>query len=167
MAYILSTRKKYANCKLRVFVLANSAGDAEEERSSMAALLKKFRIKVDDLVVIADATRSPGKAVKQEFDELVHACAQPEVKSPDPAAAVTQADLARTAEKTRFQLRLAEVVRDQSRTSALVLMTLPMPKKEAAVPSGIYLAWLDVLTKQMPPFLLIRGNQESVLTFYS
>lgn len=35
------------------------------------------------------------------------------------------------------------------------------------VPPLLYMAWLDVLTRDMPPALMVRGNQESVLTFYS
>jgi solute carrier family 12 sodium/potassium/chloride transporter 2 len=31
----------------------------------------------------------------------------------------------------------------------------------------LYMAWLEALTANMPPFLLVRGNQTSVLTFYS
>ena len=32
----------------------------------------------------------------------------------------------------------------------------------------LHLAWLDMLTRDLqPPALLVRGNQESVLTFYS
>jgi solute carrier family 12 sodium/potassium/chloride transporter 2 len=49
----------------------------------------------------------------------------------------------------------------------MVVMTLPMPKKDDSLHFGIYMAWLDLTTRHMPPFLLIRGNQESVLTFYS
>ena len=35
------------------------------------------------------------------------------------------------------------------------------------VSAWMYLAWLETLTKDLPPFLLLRGNQTSVLTFYS
>jgi hypothetical protein len=30
-----------------------------------------------------------------------------------------------------------------------------------------WMAWLEALTANMPPFLLVRGNQTSVLTFFS
>ena len=41
-----------------------------------------------------------------------------------------------------------------------------MPKRGLCSP-GLYMAMLDTLTKDMPPMLLLRGNQESVLTYYS
>ena len=41
-----------------------------------------------------------------------------------------------------------------------------MPRK-GAVGALMYSAWLEALTANMPPFLLVRGNQSSVLTFYS
>lgn len=45
-------------------------------------------------------------------------------------------------------------------------MTLPMPRK-GTVSAPLYMGWLEMLTRNMPPFLLIRGNQASVLTYYS
>jgi solute carrier family 12 sodium/potassium/chloride transporter 2 len=33
--------------------------------------------------------------------------------------------------------------------------------------ASLYMAWLEALTANMPPFMLVRGNQTSVLTFYS
>jgi len=44
--------------------------------------------------------------------------------------------------------------------------TLPMPRK-GLCSAGLYMAWLDTLTRDMPPMLLLRGNQENVLTYYS
>lgn len=41
-----------------------------------------------------------------------------------------------------------------------------MPRK-GTVSAPLYMAWLELLTAGMPPFLLVRGNQTSVLTFYS
>ncbi|UYV72588.1 SLC12A1 [Cordylochernes scorpioides] len=44
--------------------------------------------------------------------------------------------------------------------------TLPMPRKETCS-APLYQAWLETLTRGLPPMLLVRGNQSSVLTFYS
>ena len=41
-----------------------------------------------------------------------------------------------------------------------------MPRRNGAPPS-LYMSWLEMMTRKMPPFLLLRGNQTSVLTFYS
>nr|CAH0112776.1 unnamed protein product [Daphnia galeata] len=45
------------------------------------------------------------------------------------------------------------------------IRTLPIPPKEDL--NSLYMTWLEALTANMPPFLLVRGNQTSVLTFYS
>ena len=39
--------------------------------------------------------------------------------------------------------------------------------RKGTVHAPLYMAWLEMMTKDMPPFLMIRGNQTSVLTFYS
>lgn len=44
--------------------------------------------------------------------------------------------------------------------------SLPLARK-GAVSSALYMAWLEVLSKDLPPILLVRGNHQSVLTFYS
>jgi len=41
-----------------------------------------------------------------------------------------------------------------------------MPRK-GLCSAGLYMAWLDILSRDMPPMLLLRGNQENVLTYYS
>lgn len=68
--------------------------------------------------------------------------------------------------QTHRHLRLRELLQQHSRESSLVVMTLPMPRK-GTVSAPLYMAWLEILTKEMPPFLFIRGNQASVLTYYS
>lgn len=57
--------------------------------------------------------------------------------------------------------------------SALVFMisfslcrSLPLARK-GTVSSALYMAWLEALSKDLPPILLVRGNHQSVLTFYS
>lgn len=38
---------------------------------------------------------------------------------------------------------------------------------QGTVSAPLYMSWIDCLTMDMPPFILVRGNQSSVLTFYS
>lgn len=44
--------------------------------------------------------------------------------------------------------------------------SMPIARKES-ISDFLYMAWLDILTKDLPPTVLIRGNHKSVLTFYS
>lgn len=69
-------------------------------------------------------------------------------------------------DKSNRHMRLRELLLQHSSEANLVVMTLPMPRKNI-VSAPLYLAWLELLTKDMPPILLVRGNQTSVLTFYS
>lgn len=43
---------------------------------------------------------------------------------------------------------------------------MPIARKDS-VSDMLYMAWLDILSKDLPPTVLIRGNHKSVLTFYS
>jgi len=40
-----------------------------------------------------------------------------------------------------------------------------MPRKDVCS-APLYMAWLEMLSQNMPPFLFVRGNQINVLTFY-
>ncbi|MGH0148367.1 UNVERIFIED_CONTAM: hypothetical protein FKN15_012688 [Acipenser sinensis] len=64
------------------------------------------------------------------------------------------------------QVRLNEILLDYSRDAALIVMTMPIGRRSEC-PSSLYMAWLETLSQNLrPPVMLIRGNQESVLTFY-
>ncbi len=151
LPHILTTRSKFARCKLRVFFLSDKLEDLDVETRNMAALLAKFRIAFQDVILLPDVTKKSSRQTREEFRDLV-------------GDVVSEADLSAQAEKTNFHLRIAEIVRQNSSEAELVVMTLPLPKK---VPPTLYLAWLDFTTRRMPPFFFVRGNQESVLTFYS
>ena len=91
---------------------------------------------------------------KKQFREMVE------------AAGVEEDEVTREQDKTNSFLRLAEVVRHYSTSSELIMMTLPLPHRGVTSP-GLYMAWLDSLSANLPPMVFIRGNQQSVLTFYS
>ncbi|VDP06213.1 unnamed protein product [Soboliphyme baturini] len=43
---------------------------------------------------------------------------------------------------------------------------MPVPRRGICCDS-LYMVWLDLLSNDLPPVLLVRGNQQSVLTFYT
>nr|XP_017034240.1 solute carrier family 12 member 1 isoform X1 [Drosophila kikkawai]XP_017034241.1 solute carrier family 12 member 1 isoform X1 [Drosophila kikkawai] len=176
LPYIISTRRTWQSCKLRVYALANKKAELEFEQRSMASLLSKFRIDYSDLTLIPDITKKPLETSTQFFNELIKdfVVADKENENGNSSRAtlneddalITDDDLLAVQDKTNRYLRLREYLREQSTKSDLVVMTLPMPRKNI-VSAPLYMAWLESLSRDMPPFLFVRGNQTSVLTFYS
>ncbi len=54
---------------------------------------------------------------------------------------LTHADIAKTSENTKFHLRIAEIVRENSDKASMIVMTLPLPKMDNSIPFGIFMAW--------------------------
>lgn len=71
LPYIISTRRTWNSCKLRVFALANKQLELEFEMSAMASLLAKFRIDYSDLQLISDITKKPQESTIRYFKEMV------------------------------------------------------------------------------------------------
>jgi len=157
LPYILTTRQQFKDCKLRVFSLANRKDELDRETRNMATLLAKFRIDYSDVIVIPDITKKAEDATLKELTDVIEEL---------PEGTIDQAELQALKEKTNRHLRLAELLRSYSKESEMVMMTLPMPRKGHVSPP-LYMSWLEVMTRDLPPVLLIRGNQTSVLTFYS
>ena len=103
---------------------------------------------------------------KQEFEKLIQPfrCQIPDANYKE--GMITDAELSAQRDKTQRQLRISELLRQHSSDADLIVLTLPVPRK-GLVSSCLYMAWVDVMTKNLPPTLLVRGNQQSVLTFYS
>ena len=130
----------------------------EEETRNMAELMAKFRIDCEDILPISDPTKLPAKHTREGFLRMIN-----EEIGKD---RLDDAMLKIHAKKINFNLRIAEIVRQASCNANLVVMTLPVPKIDH-LPSNLYMSILEYTTRDMPPFLYVRGNQESVLTFYS
>uniref|UniRef100_W8AQQ8 Bumetanide-sensitive sodium-(Potassium)-chloride cotransporter n=2 Tax=Ceratitis capitata TaxID=7213 RepID=W8AQQ8_CERCA len=172
LPYIISTRRTWQSCKLRVYALANKKAELEFEQRSMASLLSKFRIDYSDLTLIPDITKKPQETTTTFFNELIKDFVSSEKENgpsnvaTEEESIITEDDLMAVQDKTNRYLRLREYLHEQSMKSDLVVMTLPMPRKNI-VSAPLYMAWLESLSRDMPPFLFVRGNQTSVLTFYS
>lgn len=128
----------------------------------MANLLAKLRIDYSSLIMLHEVKQRP----RPETIELHKNLLDGFNEGQNSDCTVSDTEKATLEEKTNLQLRLRELLLEHSTEASLVVMSLPMPRQDA-VSAPLYMSWLEMLTKGMPPFLLVRGNQSSVLTFYS
>ncbi|XP_053695799.1 LOW QUALITY PROTEIN: bumetanide-sensitive sodium-(potassium)-chloride cotransporter-like [Sabethes cyaneus] len=161
LPHIIASRPKWAACRIRVFALASQQTDFEEERKNMATLLDKLRIKYVSITMVSIADK-PHDATIAAHRSLIDTL----VEDQESSIIVSHEERAQLMGKTYRQLRLRELLLQNSKNSSLVVMSTPVPRKDI-VSASLYMSWLEMLTKDMPPFLLVRGNQTSVLTFYS
>uniref|UniRef100_A0A7N8X0J3 Solute carrier family 12 member 10, tandem duplicate 1 n=1 Tax=Mastacembelus armatus TaxID=205130 RepID=A0A7N8X0J3_9TELE len=124
--YLLTRRKRWCRSKVRVFIVGDEQ-NMDESHKQMIALLKRFRLDFNDVIVMTDSEKRPHskKYVNKPLTFTIK---------------VT------THQKTWH-------------------LSLPVPQSDC--PSALYMAWLDTLTCGLHcPAVLIRGNQQNVLTFY-
>ncbi|XP_035520502.1 solute carrier family 12 member 3 [Morone saxatilis] len=175
LPYLLTRRKRWARCKVRVFV-GGETDKKEEQKEEVLALIKKFRLGFHDVEVLPDIYQNPQPGNVHQFENMVgrfrldtnpkqDSDSEPSTQQQEPWM-ITEQDLERNKAKSLRQIRLNEVLQDYSREAALIIITMPVGRR-GACPSTLYLAWLDFLSRDLrPPVLLVRGNQENVLTFY-
>ncbi|KAK2506070.1 hypothetical protein MC885_004979 [Smutsia gigantea] len=172
--YLLTTKKKWKDCKIRVFI-GGKINRIDHDRRAMATLLSKFRIDFSDIMVLGDINTKPKKESIVAFDEMIEPYRLHEddkeqdvadkMKDDEPWR-ITDNELELYKTKTHRQIRLNELLKEHSSTANIIVMSLPVARK-GAVSSALYMAWLEALSKDLPPILLVRGNHQSVLTFYS
>ncbi|GAB1301741.1 Solute carrier family 12 member 2 [Apodemus speciosus] len=180
--YLLTTKKKWKDCKIRVFI-GGKINRIDHDRRAMATLLSKFRIDFSDIMVLGDINTKPKKENIVAFDDMIEPYRLHEddkeqdiadkMKEDEPWR-ITDNELELYKTKTYRQIRLNELLKEHSSTANIIVMhlsrsdprSLPVARK-GAVSSALYMAWLEALSKDLPPILLVRGNHQSVLTFYS
>ncbi|XP_024120019.1 solute carrier family 12 member 3 [Oryzias melastigma] len=175
LPYLLTRRKRWARCKVRVFVGGDS-DKKEEQRNEVLSLIKKFRLGFQHVEVLPDVYQSPQPMNVHQFENMIRSfrldsnpkqeCDSELLRQQDAPWMISDQDLEKNMAKSLRQIRLNEVLLDYSREAALIILTMPVGRR-GVCPSTLYLAWLDILSRDLrPPVLLVRGNQESVLTFY-
>ncbi|KAM4878899.1 solute carrier family 12 member 2 [Sylvia borin] len=172
--YLITTKKKWKDCKIRVFI-GGKINRIDHDRRAMATLLSKFRIDFSDIMVLGDINTKPKKENIAAFEKMIEPFRLHEddkeqevadkMKEDEPWR-ITDNELELYKTKTYRQIRLNELLKEHSSTANIIVMSLPVARK-GAVSSALYMAWLEVLSKDLPPILLVRGNHQSVLTFYS
>ncbi|KAM4708087.1 solute carrier family 12 member 2 isoform 1-T2 [Discoglossus pictus] len=172
--YLLTTKKKWSDCKIRVFI-GGKINRIDHDRRAMATLLSKFRIDFSDIMVLGDINTKPKKETVAAFEEMIEPFRLHEDEKDQEVAdkmkeeepwRITDNELELFKTKTHRQIRLNELLKEHSSTANVIVMSLPVARK-GSVSSALYMAWIDALSKDLPPILLVRGNHQSVLTFYS
>uniref|UniRef100_A0A914YTL2 Solute carrier family 12 member 2 n=1 Tax=Panagrolaimus superbus TaxID=310955 RepID=A0A914YTL2_9BILA len=166
--YLLTQSKSYLEgSKLRIFTLANNTANIDEDREKLEEMLLKFRIEYDEIIIVKDDGAKPKPETIHEFERIIGPfCVEAETLSEDQEGMISKTELNTNEVKTMKMLKIAEYLRQHSSESNLIVITLPVPKKEL-IGGTLYMAWLEIMTKNLPPSLFVRGNQTSVLTLYS
>ncbi|XP_033827933.1 solute carrier family 12 member 2-like [Periophthalmus magnuspinnatus] len=172
--YLLTNRGKWGDCRIRVF-MGGKINRIDHDRRAMAMLLSRFRIDFSDIIVLGDINTKPKKHNKLSFKELIDTYRLREddmqqdeaerLKALEPWR-ITDNELELYKAKTNRQIRLNELLQEHSNTAKLIVISMPLARK-GTVSSALYMCWLETLSKDLPPVLLVRGNHQSVLTFYS
>ncbi|XP_041643892.1 solute carrier family 12 member 2 [Cheilinus undulatus] len=172
--FLLTNRSKWGDCRIRVFI-GGKINRIDHDRRAMATLLSRFRIDFSDINVLGDINTKPKKHNKLTFKELIEPYrlkeddmeqeAAERLKAQEPWR-ITDNELELYKAKTNRQIRLNELLKEHSSMAKLIVMSMPLARK-GTVSSALYMCWLETLSKDLPPLLLVRGNQQSVLTFYS
>uniref|UniRef100_A0AAQ4RP86 Solute carrier family 12 member 3 n=1 Tax=Gasterosteus aculeatus aculeatus TaxID=481459 RepID=A0AAQ4RP86_GASAC len=187
LPYLLSRRKRWARCKVRVFVGGDAdtreeqKQDPQPERCVLIAHPGVLIMSTMDRLTYClqlsmtptfDSVRSSVHRFEKMLDRFrldtnpKQDCDSGSERQQEEPWRITEQDLERNRAKSLRQIRLNEVLKDYSREAALIVITMPVGMK-GACPNTLYLAWLDFLSRDLrPPVLLVRGNQENVLTFY-
>ncbi|XP_070785891.1 solute carrier family 12 member 10, tandem duplicate 1 [Enoplosus armatus] len=169
--YLLTRGKRWHRSKVRVFIVGDEQ-NMEEGRNEMIALLKRFRLDFNDVTVMTDSERRPhAKNLSRFLDSVapfgLYDEQQESVQDLRQSTPwkISEKEFEAFKLKSERKVRLNEIIRRNSQHAALVLVSLPVPHSDC--PSALYMAWLDTLTCGLHcPAVLIRGNQQNVLTFY-
>ncbi|XP_077570713.1 solute carrier family 12 member 2-like isoform X2 [Stigmatopora nigra] len=174
LPYLLNNKSKWADCRIRVFI-GGKINRIDHDRRRMATLLSRFRIEFSDINVLGDINTKPKKQNKLWFKALVESYRLKEedmdqekaerLKTEHPWK-ITDNELELHKAKSNRQIRLNELLKEYSADAKLIVMTMPLARK-GVVSSALYMCWLETLSKELPPLMLVRGNHQSVLTFYS
>ncbi|XP_040838050.1 solute carrier family 12 member 3 isoform X3 [Ochotona curzoniae] len=172
--YLLGRKKRWSRCKIRVFV-GGQINRMDEERKAIVSLLSKFRLGFHEVHVLPDINQKPRAEHIKRFEDMIAPFRLNDGFKDEAAVAemrrdcpwkISDEEINKNRVKSLRQVRLNEILLDYSRDAALVVITLPIGRK-GKCPSSLYMAWLETLSQDLrPPVILIRGNQENVLTFY-
>ena len=168
LPYIMKLHSFWSGCKLRLNIIANS-NVVSDEYLNVYHLMNQFRLPFEKphLIEVDSKNEKPTKQTMDRFHQLL-----------DNQIDEDQ-DLMRPKVIKKW-LKVSELIHQHSANSQVIILTLPLPtrfykydddknddKDHQYMNGKVYFAMLEMLTENLPPTILIRGNGQSALTFYS
>ena len=151
--YILCLCTYWSRCRVRVNLLTESSERNPPEIEQIEALIAKLRLHniYKTYRVIEVEGDEPMEETVRRFEEW---------------SRVSMEEASRPKVLKRW-LRVSELLHEYSKGSGLNVVTLPVPT--AGIEYQHYMALLHLLSDQntLPPTIMMRGNGEQTLTFYS
>ncbi|GIX89111.1 bumetanide-sensitive sodium-(potassium)-chloride cotransporter [Caerostris extrusa] len=136
-----------------------------DEQRNLSALLSKFRIPFEDLTVISAEGEPLHEESTQTFKRMISKFLSKDESQKDPAT-VTRSTLNTFKNRTNQFLRLRELVEKYSKSSNLIVMTLPLPRRDGPT-APLYLTLAGHTDERFAAVSTRQRKQTSVLTFYS
>jgi len=162
VAHLLTKPSSYLQgAVLRVFTIAPQKHKIEVFKVYLIQKLKKFRIEFSEIYVLNDEDTDLFDETVAEYDDLLNT-----INSDEENLKIPPEMLNKYTCRTKKIMRQRELMLEYSKASSLVIVTLPVALQNVIM-TPLYQLWLELLSKNMPPTLFVRGNQASVLTFYS
>ncbi|CAK1542154.1 unnamed protein product [Leptosia nina] len=158
LSYIIAIRGFREKMPFRIFALARSCHRLDDVEARMEALLHRFRVEYTSLTMIEGLHEPPRPETVDMFNSMI----QPFRTDNESDVLISDAELERLEQKTHRHLRLRELLIEHSSNASLIVISLPMPRQNS-VSAALYMTWLEVLSKELPPVLFVRGNDTSVL----
>uniref|UniRef100_A0A673XTX7 Solute carrier family 12 member 3 n=1 Tax=Salmo trutta TaxID=8032 RepID=A0A673XTX7_SALTR len=148
LPYLLTRKKRWARCKVRVFVRGITYLCSLIDLNPPHRMTKLTQVRgITDLCSLIDLNPPHPMTKLTQVRGKTDLCSLIDLNPPHPMTKLTQ-------------------VRGITDLCSLIDRTMPVGRR-GQCPSALYMAWLETLSRDLrPPVLLVRGNQENVLTFY-
>jgi hypothetical protein len=147
-------------------------GQSAVEITRIQNLVDKFRIGAKVEHIMLDKMDSPNDnewlTFKNKYNNSNSSSSNRQETTKNEEEIMSKYELKMSKERVRF----GEIIKKESRGSRLVVITCPVPRRDKqSNPKYIryYLACLDALSvvAKHGPVLMVHGNQEDAMTFYS
>lgn len=147
LAHLVSRHHNFRknNAKLRLFSVAPSEETKTSEKERLKVLLSEFRIQARVIIIVLDEKTPPRPATVTKFSRM---------------SGMTE-DAVLHDQRCLYFMKLSERMDEYSNFASLVVASLPVPR--TGIPPKKYMSYLDTISASRPT-ILVRGNQDTVLT---